>query len=133
MKTFTYHKTERLKGYKATKSLFEDGNTFLQFPFKVFYIIEETAEPGLKAGVGVSKRLFRKAADRNRIKRLLREAYRLNKPHLAQTAVNKQLQLSVFLLYIDKSLLDMQLLNGKMPSVIKKLTQKLIEKAGADN
>ena len=60
--------------------LFAEGKSFSVFPVKVFYLpIQKEGKQMIKVGVGVSARNFKKAVDRNRIKRLLRECYRLNK------------------------------------------------------
>lgn len=77
----------------------------------------------IKAGVGVSARNFKKAVDRNRIKRLLRECYRLNKPSLHATVAVKQKGISVFFLYVGKELPDYAMLNEKMQTVLTKLEE----------
>ena len=82
MKKNRFGAEEKLKSQKTIKSLFESSQTAFSYPIKAFYFIEsiETNIPSLpKAGVSVSKRKFKKAVDRNLLKRRMREAYRLNK------------------------------------------------------
>ena len=79
-KQFTLGKGERLKSRKAIDELFKNGKRFTVSPFRVFYCI--TKEGGLQFGAGVSTKNFKKAVDRNRIKRLIREAYRVQKNSL---------------------------------------------------
>lgn len=75
----------------------------------------------LQAGVGVSSRNFKKATDRNRIKRLMREAYRLQQGILQDHLTLHQRNLSVFFLYTGKELPPYDLLFEKMGLAIKRL------------
>ena len=85
------------------------------------------SEPLLKAGVGAGTRHFKRSVHRNRIKRLMRESYRLNKQPLEILLEEQQLQLSVFMLYIDKVMPDQPLLHRKMPLIIQRLIKELNE------
>lgn len=118
---FTYNKTEKLKSRKAIENVFANGKSFLVFPLKVFYFFEPLqAEDNIHCGVGVSKKYFAKAVDRNRIKRLLREAYRLNKTSLHITVAERKI--NFFVLFIDKNLpSDYKSIEPKMKQVIDKL------------
>ena len=125
-KTFTYNKKEKLKSRKQLEALFSKGKTFLLFPVKVFYLLPETPlDNVVKTGVGASSRTFKKAVQRNRIKRLLREAYRLNKHPLHQFLQTHNRQLVVFLLYIDKQLPKKNSIQPKMPVILEKLMSEL--------
>ncbi len=79
----TLGKTERLKSKKLIKKLFEEGVSIKNFPFRLVYITTE--KPPIKSSFSVPKRNFKKAVDRNRIKRLIKEAYRLEKKNLVKT------------------------------------------------
>ena len=104
--------------------LFANGKSFLVFPLKVFYSFTVIkAENNIAFGVGVSKRNFKNATDRNRVKRLLREAYRLNKIPLHQAIITKQLNL--FVLFVDKTLPQKRMdIDDKMIKIINKLIKK---------
>ena len=78
-KEFSYNKKEKLKSKKQLDNVFENGKDFTVFQLKIFYILNADQDNILKTGVGVSSRNFKKAVQRNRIKRLLREAYRTEK------------------------------------------------------
>ena len=105
--------------------IFTSGKSFSVFPVKVFYILPETKDKTVNAGVGVSAKNFRKAVERNRIKRLLRECYRLNKLSLHATVESKQKSVVVFFLYIGKEMPEYTMLNEKMQKALIKLEETL--------
>lgn len=72
----------RIKSRKVIEHLFLEGKSCYQFPVKAFYrqVPNAQAIPTVQMTVAVSKKKFKRAVDRNRIKRLLREAYRVQQP-----------------------------------------------------
>src|SRR6185312_675621 len=79
-KIFSYGRKEKLKSRKLLEQVFRKGKSFIVFPIKIFYLKPDVPlDFQVKVGVGVSARNFKKAVERNRIKRLLREAYRTEK------------------------------------------------------
>ena len=78
-----FTKKERLNNEMLIKELFERGSSFYLFPFKVHLLNNpDPAFPFHQVMFSVSKRNFKKAVDRNLIKRRMREAFRLNKKSL---------------------------------------------------
>lgn len=70
--TYNYPKSEKLKSRKAITILFTEGKSVSKFPIRlVFAETEYPQEEKIKMGVSVSKKFFKKAVDRNYIKRLL--------------------------------------------------------------
>ena len=80
----TLCKKERLKSQKLIWRLFEEGTSIKVFPFRLVYIATE--KTSLQSSFSVPKRNFKKAVDRNRIKRLIKEAYRLEKNNAFKTS-----------------------------------------------
>ena len=122
--SFTFLKTERLKSRKQIDILFAGGKAFSVFPVRVIYQFSLPADKaGLQIGVTASKRYFKKAVDRNRVKRLLREAYRLQKEELvAQVkAVHKTGYL--FFVYTDRSIADFETIKVAMNKCLQRLSK----------
>ena len=75
-----YSKKERLKSGKTIASLFGSEGQLFQYPIKIFYIQTPDQPPAIQMGVSVPKKKYKKATDRNTLKRRIREAYRLHRP-----------------------------------------------------
>ena len=124
--TFSYNKFEKLKSRKQIELLFAQGKSISSFPVKVFYLpVEHTPLHPIQVGVGVSARNFKKAVDRNTIKRRMREAYRLHKLPLHAHLMAEQKSVAVFILWIDKQLPTTAALQDLMPAVVEKLIKQL--------
>ena len=123
---FTLKKEERLKSRKTIQQLFKEGKSFSIFPFRVIYIEEGDPEANLKAAFSVSSKNFKKAVDRNRVKRLMREAYRLQKNNLKKALTKTQKRLVIFFIYTGKELPDYQIVFEKMGTAIVRI-EKIIE------
>ncbi len=105
---FTLGKKERLKSRKQIEQLFNSGQRFVVPSFRVFYSFVPAASykeaETLQAGFSASSRNFRTAVNRNRIKRLAREAYRLQKNLLKDQLQEQNRKLNVFFIYTGKDL-----------------------------
>ncbi|MEN8765106.1 MAG: ribonuclease P protein component [Wenyingzhuangia sp.] len=75
---FTLGKNQKLKSRKAISQLFTEGKSVKSFPIKMIYLPTKHDDTQTKVAFSVPKRNFKLAVDRNRIKRLLREVYRLH-------------------------------------------------------
>lgn len=124
---FSLGKQERLKSRKLIDQLFKDGKRINAFPFRVIYtLLSEDAEL-LQAGFGVSSRTFKKAVDRNRIKRLTKEGYRLQKQQLAQFLQENNKKMVVFFMYTGKEIPDYNTVYQKTGTILEKLITAIHE------
>lgn len=133
-KQFTLGKNERVKSRKLSEQLFATGKKLTTPPFHIRYIFlegENRLPASLQFGVGVSVRNFKKAADRNRIKRLTREAWRLQKQELTASLQAQQKQAAVFFIYTGRELPPFDLVKEKTAVALKKLEKLLSENNSA--
>ena len=126
VKKFTLGKQERLKSRKRIDQLFKDGRSFTVFPYRIYYLFQPAKSPAtsnglLQFGVGVSARSFKHATDRNRIKRLTREAYRVQKIPFQELVQSKQLPVAVFLIYTGKELPAYAVVSEKIAVILNRL------------
>ena len=130
---FTYKKTDKLKSRKQTQHLFSTGQAINVFPIRLIYTIEPILTTAtnlsltsvLQAGVGAPSRTFRKAVQRNRVKRLLREAYRLEKPNFITQAAFDYKRVNLFFLYNDANVLTQVEIQAKVKEALAILVIKL--------
>jgi ribonuclease P protein component len=121
-KQFTLNKNERLKSRKQIEGLFSEGKKFSIVPFRVHYLFNKSADPPLLFGAGVSNKNFKKAIDRNRIKRIAKEAWRLQKKSLREKLKEQNRQLHIFLIYTGKILPEYKDVCTAMHKILEKLT-----------
>ena len=135
---YTLGKEERLKSTKLIDQLFKEGKSFSIFPFRVLYLINkngsDTTDPihpknhPLKTGFTVSSRHFKKAVDRNRIKRLMRECYRLQKNELENLHLLNNNTLNIFLIYVGKQIPEYEVMFAKTADILNRLIKNTSEK-----
>lgn len=117
-----FPKSERLKSYTVLKVLFKEGKSLRSNNIRFIYLTDREAV-GLRCGVGVSGKYFKKAVSRNRIKRLLREAYRLQKSEIE--ILSEKIKLDIFILYTGISLPQYDELYKNVGEVLSKLEKEL--------
>jgi len=118
---FTFKKEEKLKSKKLIEQLFEQGNSLSEFPLRMIYLKNNhDSNYPVKVSFSVSKRKFKRAVDRIRIKRLIRECYRINKHTLYQSIENKYI---LMFTYIDEKEHKYVDIEEKMIHLMKKLIQ----------
>ncbi|MBL7771584.1 MAG: ribonuclease P protein component [Chitinophagaceae bacterium] len=126
-KLFTLSAKERIKSRKDIETLFQSGKAFLIYPFRVLYRSrskEETDAP-LQFMVSVPKRNFRKATARNRIRRQIKEAYRLHKIALQPLLVQHQVQVQCAFVFMGKEAPAYHVIEETMKRSLQRLQSEL--------
>jgi ribonuclease P protein component len=128
---FFFPKSEKLCSDKLIDRLFTEGNREIgSFPVRLVYLQVSTEEiSGINILVSVSKRHFKRAVKRNRVKRQLREYYRLNNQKLKSMLAANNQGLLLALIYTDGKLWSTEKLNKRLDSAFEKLLSVLSSKS----
>ncbi len=119
---FSYSKAEKLKSRKTIEALFTEGKSVGVFPLRLFFIeLPDTEKTPIKTAVSVSKKNFKLAVERNQIKRLLRETFRLNKALLLEKSTKKY---ALLFLYVGKEKPDFHQLDTTIKALMEKFLQQ---------
>jgi len=126
MTAFTFRKEEKLCSQRIIGEIFLSGTSFLCYPLKVVWKYELLLTPySAQVVFSVPKRLFKRAHDRNLLKRQLREVYRHQKRDLYQALELNDRKIAFMIVYIAKEKLDFSQIESAMEKVITKLNKKL--------
>ena len=132
---YTFGKQERLCSKKLIDSLFLSGQRLMLFPYSVHWMIcpAGTLPAGIPAQVliATSKKKFHHAVDRNRVKRLTRECYRIHKPRLYEYLNSQGFTLVLALNYIHNEIFDYQTLNHKFDRLTDSLIDSIAQQTSA--
>ena len=123
-----FPKGERLNNVKQIENLYAKGDKFMAYPFSVRFIYnKEQSEENSKMAVLITapKRYQKLAVNRNRAKRLLREAYRLNKHSLGEKIINSSSQLFISIALVSKTMPDYLLTEQKVKEILYTIEKKI--------
>ena len=128
---YKFKKEERLCSKKLLDQLFHSGSSFLVYPFRIVHLSVPLSEQiTSQVVIGVSKRKFKHAVDRNLLKRRIREAYRLNKEELLYSFLRESnLQLIFAVHFVGKEISDYSFIEKKLKSALGQLTKAYVKKA----
>ncbi|MCJ8208932.1 ribonuclease P protein component [Mucilaginibacter sp. RS28] len=133
---YTFKKEERLRNKKLLDELFHKGSSFLCYPFRVSYLVT-ALPPGdypVQVVFPVARKRFKRAVQRNQIRRRIKEAYRLNKQqYLYQSLGQSEVTLVLSLSYVGKEILPYQTIEKKLLKVFLQLTDMISHGQGAAN
>lgn len=139
--SFTYSKAEHFKSRKRIEHLFAKGRSIQSDVLRMYYFLERSSSSSssfqvqkalLQCGVGASKKNFARAVDRNRIKRLLREAYRKKKSALFDSLSLRVVHAEIFFIYSGKEMPEYSQLEEQISGLLSRL-QKVVHEKFAEN
>ncbi len=120
----TFPKAEHLCGEIRISQLFTEGKAFIVYPLRIVYRVVDKNEIPVKVMFSVPKKRFKRAVKRNRLKRLMREAYRINKTLLTEIAIHNHISIEMAVGYVSDELADFEVIQSKMISALKKVAAK---------
>ena len=132
----TLHKAERLNRKKVIEKMFAGGSrSFSLFPLRVVWMPVDELDAPVSILVSVSKRHFKRAVKRNRVKRRVREAYRLNKQPLLEVVGQTGCHVAIAFIYLSDRVAGSDVIAGRMRTALQRIGEtlaasKVCEKAG---
>ena len=121
----TFSKEERISSEKEIALLFEKGLSFISYPLRVLYCPKEMPEDTrFSVLVSVSKRKFKRAVKRNRVKRLIRETYRQNKSCLSEIAPESCPGLNIAFVFVGNVVPDFKQVEAAMVKALSLIKDK---------
>lgn len=127
--SFKFHKTERLKNHHSLTALFKSGQSFSAYPLRVVYVpIEQAGNFPAEFALSAPKKKFPNAVDRNRLRRQIREAYRLHKHMLYEDLINKDQRIALMVMYVAKEKKSYKEIEKAMKRIIKGLQKAIVSK-----
>lgn len=123
-------KAERLSSKLIIEKIFAGGaKSFSAFPLRVVFTCPDNWENVVNASVlvSVSKKRFKRAVERNRVKRQIREAYRKNKHNLLYMLEEKKLKLAIAFIYLDNKLITSAEIEKRVCDLLARITEKAYE------
>lgn len=122
---FSFPKSEKLCKLKSIQQLFSEGKSVQSFPLKMIYApMQNNENVPFQLLISVPKRSFKRATDRNRIKRVIRESYRLQKHFLVQHTSEQH---ALALIFTGKEMPDYELISKKVMRCFEKFLETLPE------
>ena len=114
---FKLEKSEKLKSRKLIEQLFLEGDNVKSFPFRMIFIpVDGEENPRLQVGFAVPKRNIKLAVNRNRVKRVMREAYRKNKSLFSENLNKKYIFMLVYTARKEINYAELELAIKKLAS-----------------
>ena len=118
-----FSKAERINSEIIIKRIFSEGKSLFSHPFRIVWVenlhIKDTVP--VEILISVSKRKFKRAVDRNQVKRFIRESYRLNKNLLLDFCAQKDLNIQLAIVYVAKEVGDFDYYNKSMIKMLNKI------------
>lgn len=124
----TLCKAERLHRKTVVDQMFTGGisKSFSVFPLRVVYMPVQEQETAVSILISVSKKRFKRAVKRNRVKRQIREAYRKNKQELFGMCEQRGQQMAVAFIYLSDELIPSTMMEEKMKVLLARMVEKVL-------
>jgi ribonuclease P protein component len=123
-----FSKAERLCSKKHIDKLFSDGKSFIKYPLRITYLSEKKSDTNFcQVLIIVPKKRLKTAIDRNLVKRRIREAYRTNKTDINNILKEKELHISMAILYVSNEVLEFQEIKSGIQKALENLNKEVVK------
>ena len=122
-KPYALAKSERLSSLTAVRRLFKDGASGFVYPFRYMYITDESTTPSVEVLFSVPKRYHKRANKRNTLRRRMKEAYRLNKASLTESATQRGVDMDIALVYSAKEVLPYKTIEHAICKILAEVSE----------
>ena len=119
---FSFHKQERLNNKKRINKLFSSGKFFSQEPFRIYWLETKQEKSIIELLVSVPKKNIKLAVNRNSIKRMVKEAYRLNNKALHEQVNREKKSFSVAIIYMNNKIPSYLYVEKKIKLILERFT-----------
>jgi ribonuclease P protein component len=123
-KPYALAKSERLSSLTAVRRLFKDGASGFVYPFRYMYITDESTTPSVEVLFSVPKRYHKRANKRNTLRRRMKEAYRLNKASLTESATQRGVDMDIALVYSAKEVLPYKTIENAICKILAEVSER---------
>lgn len=124
--SFTFPKNEHLSGEIRIAKLFSEGKAFICYPLRVVFSLVEKEKTPVKILVSVPKKRFKKAVKRNRIRRMIKEAYRLHKENFLNQLSTQNFTLHIAITYVSDEEMPYTQIEKKLIEALHKIIEKTV-------
>jgi len=124
----SFKKGERLSSRKTISALFQEGEVIKAYPLRILYCHAEQGQYPASVTISVPKKLFKRAVDRNLLKRRIREAYRLNKTVFYSGLMAMDQQVFLVIQYQHRKIVDYQTITTGLHQALEKLLRQISQK-----
>ena len=125
MPDFSFRKAERLTSRKSISFLFREGKSLSSFPLRILFAAGNDQKFPAAVAIAVPKRLFKRAVDRNLLKRRIREAYRIHKPVMYARLLKMNVRARLVIQYQHKEILDYKGIESGLQKGLEKMLKEL--------
>lgn len=126
---YTFKKEERISSKKEIDFLFKNGTYFISYPIRILFCKKDARENDrFSVLISVPKRKFKRAVQRNRVKRLIRETYRLNKSILWNIPPEKCVGLSIGFIFVGNDIPNFKTVETAMIKALTSIKGQVHEK-----
>lgn len=125
---FSFGREERLKSFSLIRDLFGSGRVLNHYPMRIIWLPVATSDNTfpVQLAISVPRKKFPKAVHRNRIKRQIKEAYRLNKHRLYRALEGRETNFAVMIIYVDKKMPVFDELEPQVRKALDRLGKKML-------